>query len=42
MTNAKVTYVQGLQFVGTASSGHAIVMDGDTEVGGYIILPQGQ
>jgi putative redox protein len=35
MTKAKVTYVQGLQFVGTASSGHAIVMDGDTEVGGY-------
>jgi putative redox protein len=29
MTNAKVTYVQGLQFVGGASSGHAIVMDSD-------------
>ena len=29
MTNAKVTYVQGLQFVGEASSGHAIVMDSD-------------
>jgi len=27
MTNAKVTYVQGLQFVGEASSGHALVMD---------------
>jgi len=29
MTNAKVTFVQGLQFVGEASSGHAIVMDSD-------------
>jgi len=35
MTNAKVTYVQGLQFVGKASSGHAIVMDSDPEVGGH-------
>ncbi|MDP2753922.1 MAG: OsmC family protein [Nitrospirota bacterium] len=35
MTNAKVTYIQGLQFVGTASSGHAIVMDSNPEVGGY-------
>lgn len=35
MTNAKVTYVQGLQFVGEASSGHAIVMDGDPGVGGH-------
>ena len=34
MLHAKVTYTQGLQFVGEASSGHAIVMDGDTEVGG--------
>ncbi|MEW6675754.1 MAG: OsmC family protein [Nitrospirota bacterium] len=32
---AKVTYVQGLQFIGEASSGHAIVMDGDPEVGGH-------
>ncbi|MBA3071211.1 MAG: OsmC family protein [Nitrospirae bacterium] len=31
---AKVTYVDGLQFVGEAASGHAIVMDGDREVGG--------
>ncbi|MFH1014949.1 MAG: OsmC family protein [Nitrospirota bacterium] len=31
---AKVTYVDGLQFVGEAASGHAIVMDGDKEVGG--------
>lgn len=35
MTHATVTYVQGLQFVGEASSGHAIVMDGDSEVGGH-------
>ena len=35
MTHATVTYVQGLQFVGEASSGHAIVMDGDPEVGGH-------
>jgi putative redox protein len=35
MTNAKVTYIQGLQFVGEASSGHAIVMDGNPEVGGH-------
>jgi putative redox protein len=31
---AKVTYVDGLQFVGEASSGHAVVMDGDTSAGG--------
>jgi putative redox protein len=31
---AKVTYVDGLQFVGEASSGHAIVMDGEPEFGG--------
>jgi len=35
MTNAKVTHVQGLQFVGEASSGHAIVIDGDLVVGGH-------
>jgi len=35
MSRAKVTYVQGLQFVGEATSGHAIVMDGDPEVGGH-------
>ncbi|MDP3049022.1 MAG: OsmC family protein [Thermodesulfovibrionales bacterium] len=34
MIEAKVTYVDGLQFVGEAASGHAIVMDGDKEVGG--------
>jgi putative redox protein len=31
---AKVTYIKGLQFVGEASSGHAIVLDGDHEAGG--------
>lgn len=31
---AKVTLVDGLQFVGEASSGHAIVMDGDPRLGG--------
>lgn len=35
MSQAKVIYVQGLQFIGEASSGHAIVMDGDPEVGGH-------
>lgn len=34
MPEAKITYVNGLQFVGEAKSGHAIVMDGDAEVGG--------
>lgn len=32
--DAKVTLVDGMQFVGVATSGHAIVMDGDQEVGG--------
>jgi putative redox protein len=40
MKSAKVSYVQGLQFVGTASSGHAIVMDGDPEVGGNNTAPR--
>jgi putative redox protein len=35
MLNAKVTYTNGLQFVGESSSGHAIVMDGDPKVGGH-------
>ncbi|MEW6214044.1 MAG: OsmC family protein [Nitrospirota bacterium] len=35
MLQAKVTYVQGLQFVGEASSSHAVVIDGDHEVGGH-------
>ena len=35
MFSAKVTYVNGLQFVGEGSSHHSIVLDGDSSVGGY-------
>ena len=34
MLEAKVTYVDGLQFVGEGKSGHAIVMDAGPDVGG--------
>ncbi|OGW22523.1 MAG: osmotically inducible protein OsmC [Nitrospirae bacterium GWC2_46_6] len=34
MLSAKVKWVDGLQFVGESGTGHAIVMDGDAEVGG--------
>lgn len=34
MSKAKITYVNGMQFVGEADSGHAIVMDGPPEAGG--------
>jgi len=34
MPRAKVKYTGGLQFVGQADSGHAIVMDGDADAGG--------
>ena len=34
MPSATVTYVNGMQFVGETASGHAIVMDGDADVGG--------
>lgn len=34
MLNAKVKWVDGLQFVGESGTGHAIIMDGDMEVGG--------
>ncbi|HYA31232.1 MAG TPA: OsmC family protein [Thermodesulfovibrionales bacterium] len=34
MMEARVTYVDGIRFVGEASSGHAIVMDGDVKFGG--------
>lgn len=34
MIEAMVRYVDGLQFVGEASSGHAIIIDGDTVIGG--------
>lgn len=32
--NTKVKYTDGLQFVGESASGHAIVMDGNQDVGG--------
>jgi putative redox protein len=32
--NAKISYVDGLQFVGVPTTGHAGVMDGDPSVGG--------
>ena len=35
MLSATVTYVKGLQFVGEGSSNHAIVLDGDSSVGGH-------
>jgi putative redox protein len=34
MLNAKVTLVEGMQFVGSADSGHAVVMDTAPSVGG--------
>jgi putative redox protein len=34
MMEAKVTYVDGMRFVGEASSGHSVVMDGDPQFGG--------
>lgn len=34
MLQAKVKWVNGLQFVGETGTGHAVVMDGDKEVGG--------
>lgn len=34
MTEAKIKYVNGMQFVGEASSGHALVMDSDKDSGG--------
>ena len=34
MPKAKITYVNGMQFVGEADSGHAIVMDAAPESGG--------
>jgi putative redox protein len=40
MKHATLHYVHGLQFVGSSSSGHAIVMDADTEVGGDNTAPR--
>jgi len=34
MSKAKITYVNGMQFVGEADSGHAIIMDAAPEAGG--------
>lgn len=38
--NVVVKYSGGLQFVGESSTGHAIVMDGDPEVGGNDTAPR--
>ncbi len=35
MVSAKVTYVEGMQFVGDSSSGHDVVMDSDSSTGGH-------
>lgn len=34
MPEARIRYVEGLQFIGEASSGHAIVLDAHEEIGG--------
>ena len=34
MSGARIKYIDGMQFIGEADSGHAIVMDGSREVGG--------
>lgn len=34
MPGATVRFVDGMQFVGTSASGHAVVMDAPTDVGG--------
>ena len=34
MVKAKITYTGGMQFIASADSGHAVVMDADTDVGG--------
>lgn len=34
MAKAKVMFVDGMQFVGTSDSGHAVVMDANSSVGG--------
>lgn len=38
--NVVVKYSGGLQFVGESATGHAIVMDGDPEVGGNDTAPR--
>jgi putative redox protein len=32
--NAKIKWIEGLQFVGESGTGHAIIMDGDAQFGG--------
>jgi len=34
MLTAKITYVDGMQFIGDSESGHALVMDADPSAGG--------
>lgn len=34
MSKARINYTSGLQFVGEADSGHAVVMDGEEKFGG--------
>jgi putative redox protein len=34
MTKSRITYTSGLQFIGEADSGHAVVMDGEEKFGG--------
>ncbi|NIM38020.1 MAG: peroxiredoxin, partial [Hydrotalea flava] len=34
MMKSKIKFVEGMQFVGTADSGHAVVMDAPQSVGG--------
>jgi putative redox protein len=34
MLTARITYVDGMQFVGCSESGHALVMDADSSAGG--------
>lgn len=35
MLHAHITYIEDMQFIGKASSGHEIVMDSDPSVGGH-------
>ena len=35
MVEAKVTLLNNMQFTGTASSGHTLIMDADDESGGH-------
>jgi putative redox protein len=35
MVEAKVTFLNDMQFTGTASSGHTLIMDADDESGGH-------